>query len=63
MDFGAYKYALDRPLAQLLSANVIGAGGLGFDFQADQIDTVSPPLRRFFGAVLSRRLSRGDGFR
>ena len=45
MDFGAYKYALDRPLAQLLSAHVIGAGGLGFDSQADQIDTKSPTAR------------------
>ena len=38
MDFGAQNYALDRPLAQLLSAHVIGAGGLGFDSQADQIE-------------------------
>ena len=58
MDFGAYKYALDWPLAQLLSAHVSGAGGLRFDSQANQIDSVangSPPLRRFFGAVLPRR--------
>ena len=35
---------------QLLSAQAIGAG-LGFDSWAGQIGTVSPPLRRFSGAV------------
>ena len=40
-----------RLLAQLLSAQAIGAGGLRFDSQAGQIGTVSPPLRRFSGAV------------
>ena len=43
------------PLAQLLSAHAIGAGGLGFDSWAGQIGTMSPPLRRFIGAVLPRR--------
>ena len=33
----------------------ISAGGLGFESQAGQSDTVPPPLRRFFGAVLPRR--------
>ena len=36
----------------------IGAGDLGFNSRAGQIDSVandSPPLRRLFGAVLSRR--------
>ena len=40
-----------RLLAQLLSAQAIGAGGLGFDSRAGQISTVPPPLRRFSGAV------------
>ena len=43
-----------RLLAQLLSAQVFGAVGLGFDSQASQIDTVSPPLRHFSGAVQPR---------
>ena len=29
----------------------VGAGGLGFDYRAGQIGTVSPPLRRFSGVV------------
>ena len=40
-----------RLLAQLLSAQAIGAEGLGFDYRAGQIGTVSPPLRRFSGAL------------
>ena len=36
---------LNRPLAQLLSAQVIGAEGLGFDSQDSQIGTVSPTAR------------------
>ena len=43
----------------LLSAVVediaIGAGGLGFDSPAGQVDAVLPLLRRFFGAALPRR--------
>ena len=43
----------------------IGAGGLGFDFWAGQIGhrvaNDSPPLRHFFGAVLPKTLSYGDG--
>ena len=39
--------------------NAICAGGLGFDSRAGQIGhsvaNGSPPLRRFFGAVLPRR--------
>ena len=34
------------PLVQLLSAQAIGAGGLGFDSRAGQIATVSPTARR-----------------
>ena len=45
----------DWPSAQSLSAQTIGAGSLGFDSQANQISKVSPPLRRFFGAVEPRR--------
>ena len=41
------------------------ARGLGFDTRAGQIGhSVAnglPPLRRFFGAVLLKALSRGDG--
>ena len=33
------------PLAQLLSAQAIGAGGLGFDFRAGQIGIESPTAR------------------
>ena len=48
-------YSPNRRLAQLLSAHVIGAGSLGFNFRVGQIGTVSPtarpPLRRSFGAV------------
>ena len=40
-----------RLSAQLFSAQAIGAGGLGFDSLARHIGTVSPPLRRFSGAV------------
>ena len=40
----------DRPLAQLLSAHAIGAGGLGFKSRIVQTSTVL--LRRSFGAVL-----------
>ena len=36
---------LYRPLAQLLSAHVIGAEGLGFDLRTGQIGTVSPTAR------------------
>ena len=35
----------------------IGTDGLGFDFWACKLDTMSPTLRRFFEAVLSRRLA------
>ena len=46
-------------LAHLLRAQAIGAGGLGFDSQAGQMEhsVVNSllPLRCFFGAVLSRR--------
>ena len=55
-------------LAQLLSAQAIGAEGQGFDSQAGQIGTLSvanssPRLRRFFGAVSpnAHAPSRGDG--
>ena len=37
--------ASNRPIAQLLSAHAIGAGSLGFDGRAGQIDTVSPTTR------------------
>ena len=46
----SYK-TLHRPLAQLLSSHAIGAGGLRFKSRADQIGTVSPPLRCSFGTV------------
>ena len=43
----------------MVKGTATDAGGLGFDFQAGQIGhTVvsgSPPLPRFFGAVLPRR--------
>ena len=43
----------------------IGAGDLGFDYPADQIGqrvaNGSPPLQRFFGAVLPRRLAAEMG--
>ena len=46
---------LNRPLAQLLSAHAIAAGGLGFDSRAGQIGysvaNGSPPLRCIFEAV------------
>ena len=45
----------DRLLAQFLSAQAIGAEGLLFPSRAGQIGTMSPPLRRFFVAVLPRR--------
>ena len=35
----------DRPLAQLFSAQIIGAGGLGFKSRTGQINTVSPTAR------------------
>ena len=34
-----------RPLAQLLSTHISGAGGLGFNSRAGQIGTVSPTAR------------------
>ena len=44
----------------------IGSGGLGFNSLAIRIDhsvgNGSPPLRRFFVAVLFRRLSREDEY-
>ena len=53
-----YLFISDR-FAQLLKLIVIGAGGMGFDSRAGQIGHSvaygSPPLRRFFRAVLSRR--------
>ena len=48
-----------RPLAQLLSAHAIGAGGLGFK---SRVANGSPPLQRSFGGVnVARALGRGDG--
>ena len=48
-----------RPLAQLLSALAIGAGGRGLKSRAGQIGhrvaNGSPPPRHFFKAVLLRR--------
>ena len=43
--FGFDFWAGIRPLAELLSAQVIGAEGLGFDSRDGQIG--SPTLRRF----------------
>ena len=52
-------------LAQLLKTSSIGAGGLGFDLRAGQIGhsvaSGSPSLRRFFAAVLLRRLATEIG--
>ena len=45
----------DRPLAQMLSAQTIGAGGLGFGSWTGRTGTVSPTLRYFFGGALPRR--------
>ena len=49
----------DRPVSSVVKDMTIGAGGLGFDSRVAQIghsiDGGSPPLRRFFGAVLPRR--------
>ena len=39
------KLVKDRPLAQLLGANAIGAGGLGLKSRVGQIGTVSPTAR------------------
>ena len=36
---------IHRPLAQLLSTQAIGAGGLGLDSRVGQIDTMSPTAR------------------
>ena len=36
---------INRPLAQLLSVHVLGAGGLGFDSRAGQIGVVLPTAR------------------
>ena len=45
--------------------NAIGAKGLGFDSRADQsrhsVANGSPPLRRFFVAIVAQALSRGVG--
>ena len=49
-----YNYKNIKPLAQLLSAHAIGAGGLRFKNRVGQIGSVtngSPPLRRSFGAA------------
>ena len=42
---GINEHRNNRPLAQLLSAQAIGAGGLGLNFRAGQIGTVSPTAR------------------
>ena len=45
-----------RPSAQLLSAQAIGAEGVGFDSRAGQIGTVSPTARhRCDVSVFARR--------
>ena len=49
--FALLKLASNRLLAQLLNAHAINAGGLGFKSRAGQVGTVSPSLRRVFGAV------------
>ena len=43
------------PVSVAVNSVAMGAGGLGFEIQAGQIDTVSPSLRRFFVAVLPKQ--------
>ena len=53
------------PVSSVVKLVVIGAGGLALDSRADQIGlnvaNGSPPLRRFFGAVLHRRKTADMG--
>ena len=60
MNFTHVDLVVSRDIANLFAVsevkgNAIGAGGLGFDSRAAQtghsVDSGSPPLRRFFGAV------------
>ena len=48
-----------RPVSSVVKHMAFGAGDQGFDSRAGQIEhsvaNDSPPLRRFYGAVLSRR--------
>ena len=50
----AKKKKINRPLAQLLNAHAIGAGGLGFKSRVGLVGTVSRTARHrcSFGAVL-----------
>ena len=52
-------FKIDELVGAVVKDSVIGAGGLRFDARAGpmgrRVTNGSPPLRCFFGAVLSRR--------
>ena len=54
-----FDTVLDQPVSSVFKRIDIGAGGLGLDSKAGEIGhgvvNGSPPSRRFFGAVVSRR--------
>ena len=59
IDIFARTFFCNRPVSSAGNNTTIGAGGLGFHFRVGQIRQSvangSPPLRRFFGAMLPKR--------
>ena len=54
-----YQVQFEQPVCSVYKHIAIDVGGLGFDYRVGQIGhsvaNGSPPLRRFFGAVLLKR--------